>query len=239
MDREPVSRRLWITRTRPQADATAERLIALGWIPVIAPVLETRLLADVELGSLDGEIAGAPDALAFTSQTAVSAYAALRPDRDLPVYVVGEATGRAALDAGFVHVDAPPGGQGGDVADLADRIAGANPRPSRVLNPTARAPAADLRQLLARRGVAARSVAVYETVETPLEAPPTELHGLLVHSPRGARAVARLIDPDQAARLKVWAISEAAARPLRAIGFERIFVAEQPNEQALLAQLGD
>ena len=230
------NRRIWITRTQPQAELTAARLERLGWTPVVAPLLQTRALGGLEHALAAGDDA---DALAFTSQAAVSAYAAHRPQRSLPVFVVGEGTGRAAYEAGFDSVNGPEAGQRGDVVGLADRIAAATPRPALVLNPTARKPAADLADLLARRGVSARSVAVYETVETETAPPPDDLRGVMVHSPRAGEILAARIAADLAGRLTVWAISAAAAQALWTKNFARILVAAEPNEDAMFARLDD
>ncbi len=230
-------RRLWITRTRPQADATAARVAALGFTPVVAPVLEIQALDGAHEALF--EASGDAEALVFTSQTAVVVYAGLRSGRDLPVFAIGEATARAALEAGFDQVETPPPGRGGDVAALANAIALASPRPALVLNPTALEPAADLAALLARRGVTARAVAVYRTVATALDTAPANLHGVLVHSPKGAERVAALITASQAPAMTAWAISGAAAEPLRALPFARISIAEYPNERALLARIAD
>ena len=37
-----TGRRVWVTRTQPQAAETARRLAALGFEPIVAPVLEAR-----------------------------------------------------------------------------------------------------------------------------------------------------------------------------------------------------
>jgi len=223
--------RLWITRTHPQAEATAARLRDLGWTPVVAPVLQIRRLDEARTDLSDA------DDLAFTSQAAVMAYAGLIARRDSRVFAIGSATAHAAREAGFTAVDTPTDDEWGDVAALAERIARASPRPAMVMNPTAREPAADLAEMLVRRGVGARSVAVYETIKATLTAPPDNLFGILVHSPKAARAVAGLVDRDLAQRLCVWSISEAAAAPLRGLGFGRIVLADRPNEQALLEKL--
>jgi len=178
-----------------------------------------------------------PGGGAFTSQAAVMAYAGLIARRDSRVFAIGSATAHAAREAGFTAVDTPTDDEWGDVAALAERIARASPRPAMVMNPTAREPAADLAEMLVRRGVGARSVAVYETIKATLTAPPDNLFGILVHSPKAARAVAGLVDRDLAQRLCVWSISEAAAAPLRRLGFGRIVLADRPNEQALLEKL--
>ena len=53
----------------------------------------------------------------------------------------------------------------------------------------------------------------------------------------GAKAVARVVSPELAARLESFAISPAAADPLSRSNFRRVAVAPYPNEQALLKLL--
>jgi len=192
----------------------------MGWRPLVAPVLIVHAIA------ADIDLAGVA-ALAFTSAAGVRAFADAAPRRDLPVFAVGGATAEAARAAGFAHVLASKG----DVEALAEVIAAA--RPSLVLAPTALEPAADLPALLAARGVKARSVVLYETVPAR-PTPSADIDAVLVHSPRAARIIAELIAPDMAARLSAFAISEAAASPLRALPFARIVIAPFPDEASLL-----
>jgi uroporphyrinogen-III synthase len=226
----PVSpRRIWVARAQPQADATAARLRAMGLEPVVAPVLEIRPIAQARI-----DLAGV-DALAFTSAAGVSAFAILCGERGLTVFAVGDATADAARSAGFSQVRSAQG----DVHALADCIAAEKRRPTLLLNPTAAEPAADLADLLARRGVAARSVAVYESVEVDLASPPAGLDGVLIHSSKAARAVARSLAGADAAAITAFAISPTAAAPLDGLGLRRITVAASPNEAALLKLLDD
>jgi len=226
-DPDRASRRVWITRAQPGAEATATRLRALGFAPVVAPVLETRPIAGVEIDLTS------VDALAFTSAAGVAAFTALSPARDHAVFTVGEATAEAARAAGFADVRSAKG----DVLALADLIAGAGPRPALVMNPSAAEPSADLAGLLTARGLKARSVAVYETRETDLAAPPAGLAALLIHSGRAARAVARLTAALDLSAVTACAISAAAAAPLADVGFGRIAVAAEPTEAAVLSLL--
>jgi uroporphyrinogen-III synthase len=214
--------RIWVTRALPQAEATAARLRALGLEPVVAPVLEIRPVtgAAVDLGGVD--------ALAFTSAAGISAFAALCDRRDLTVFAVGDATADTARAAGFTDVRSA----GGDVLALADLIAAA--APGLVLNPTAAEPAADLPVLLAARGGAARAVVVYETRETALETAPANLAGVLIHSAKAARAVARLLAGADLSAVAAYAISPSAAVPLASLGVCDITIAPSPNESALL-----
>jgi uroporphyrinogen-III synthase len=221
-------RRIWVTRTAPEAETTASRLRALGLEPVVVPVLEVCAIADAVF-----DLAGA-EALAFTSAAAIAAFAALSNRRDLPVFAVGGTTAARARAAGFTAVISADG----DAAALAARIADAEPRPAIVLHPTAREPAADLPALLAAHGVTGRAIVVYETVETDIAAP-AAIDAILVHSARGARAIAGRLDRGRAAALDVFAISEAAAAPLKHLPFRRLAIAPAPNEAALLALVSE
>ena len=85
-------RRVWVTRAEPGASRTAARLGALGFEPVVAPLLTIRTLTPVI------DLSGVA-ALAFTSVNGVTAFAALNADRDKPVFAVGDATAEAAREA--------------------------------------------------------------------------------------------------------------------------------------------
>ncbi|MBV9511468.1 MAG: uroporphyrinogen-III synthase [Caulobacteraceae bacterium] len=221
-------RRIWVTRSEPQAQATARRLRAMGLEPVVRPLLMVRLRPEAHVDLEDVQ------AIAFTSGHGVRAFAGLSLERGLPVFAVGGATAAAARACGFSDVRVA----GGDVRALAEAIADAGPRPRRVFNPAALEPAADLAALLAARGVEVRTIAVYETIPAPAAAPP-DVQAVLVHSPKAARALAALATPDWAARVSAFAISPAAAQPLSSPPFARLRVAQTPDEASLLALLAE
>ncbi len=217
--------RVWVTRARPGADATADRLRDAGHAPVIAPLLVVRDLAP----ALDLDGVGA---LAFTSANGVRAFAALTPRRDWPAYAVGAATAEAAREAGFASVRSAEG----DVDALAALILGDPDRsPGAVLHPGAREPAGDLCGALRGGGLAARALVVYETVAAPVARAPS-CDAVLVHSPRAARLLAEIPGARRPAAL---CISPAAAAPLRAAGWDRVLAAPEPTEAALLALLDE
>lgn len=217
--------RVWVTRARPGAEQTAERLQARGHAPLTDPLLEVRPLpARLDLAGVD--------ALAFTSANGVRAYSALGGPTDRRVFAVGPATAEAARAAGFGEVSAAEG----DVVSLGRLIA--RDRPACVLHPGPSEPAGDLIGDLARAGVKARAAALYETrplrPETALaEAAAGRIDAVLIHSPKAARVLAGLgLDPE--ARPAVAAISPAAAAPLSAAGWTRVAAAPRPEETALL-----
>lgn len=220
---------IWITRAQPGADATARRIAALHRVAVIDPLLEVRPLDPVI------DLTGVA-ALAFTSLNGVAGFARLSPVRDLAVFTVGAATAQAARAAGF----ADPASADGDVEALALKLAQA--RPGLILHAGALAPAADLPALLAARGITARAVAVYETLDR-MPSPQTlarldDLDAVLLHSPRAARRLAVLLATDPAPRLRALCLSAAVAAPLVGPAAEgrvgAVSVAGRPRESALL-----
>jgi uroporphyrinogen-III synthase len=220
--------RVWVTRAMPGAERTARRLAALGHSALTAPLLEVRALTP--LVDLNGVAA-----LAFTSANGVAGFGALEPSRTLPVFAVGEATAKAALDAGFAEVCSADG----DVAALAALIGERRPA-GLVLHPSAAQPAGDLVALLLASGAPARNLAVYEAVVAP---PTTQTlaalaatDAVLVHSPRAAQVLAGVA---AARHLLALCISPAAAEPLRVAGQPRVATAAFPNEAALLDLLAE
>jgi uroporphyrinogen-III synthase len=223
--------KVWVTRAQPGADRTAVRLRPLGFEPLVAPLLAVR-----ELPGADFDLHGV-GALAFTSANGVAAFAARQPDgRALPVFAVGAATAAAARAAGFDRVRSA----GGDVEDLAALIARSGVEGA-VLHPCAEAPAGDLPGALRRGGIAVRPVPAYRTEILPLpdEAARawTDLHAVLVHSPRAGRALAAALADLPPGGPPAACISAAAAAPLRGLSPE-VRWAARPDEASLLSLLG-
>jgi uroporphyrinogen-III synthase len=227
-------RRVWVTRASPGAEATAGRLAAMGFAPVVAPLLALRFIPGGEI-----DLTGVT-ALAFTSANGVAAFAARAGGRDRPVFAVGAATAAAARAHGFADVVSAEG----DVAALARAIAAAGAGGGEVLHPGPAEPAGDLAGDLARLGVRARALTVYETAPSPL-APRAarEVAGasaVLLHSPKAARALAAWLEAAPAPDLAAFCLSPAVAAPLAAAGLVAAsHVAAEPTEAALLGLLRD
>jgi len=227
--------RVWITRARPGAEATAARLEALGHVPLIDPLLEVRDLP------WTAALAGV-GALAFTSRNGVAAFARASAERGLPVFAVGAATAHLAAEAGFVSIESAEG----DVADLAGLIAARRGAfTGAVLHPAAAEPAGDLVSPLVRAGVEASSVAVYESVaRAPADqtlAALDDLVAVLLHSPKAARVLAGLLAGRPAPGLRALCLSPAVAAPLSALCADGrlgpVAAAPRPRETALFELL--
>lgn len=228
MARKPLI--VWITRAEPGASETAERVTAHGHKAVVAPLLAVERLPNPQLVLHDVR------AIAFTSANGVRAFAAASPERDFRVFCVGAATAVEAKAVGFRSVLAGDG----DVAALAQRIStrAIELRGGVVLHPGAAHPAGDLVGALERAGIQARSVPLYDSM--PVQPPPEflermgELEIVLLHSPKAAKSLARLLRKHPAPHLRALCLSPAVARPLSRIDLAERTAAPIPFEAALL-----
>jgi uroporphyrinogen-III synthase len=221
--------RVWITRSQPGADATAERVRALGHEALVAPLLAMRALDGVRI-----DLAGVV-ALAFTSANGVRAFADNSPDRSLKVFAVGAATAQAARGVGFRTVLSADG----DVDALAEGIAARrNELRGVVLHPGAAEPAGDLTGALELRGVEARRLVLYETAPIALAEPDLEslrtADVVLLHSPRGAQALAKVLKARPAPGLRALGLSKAVIKPLVRTPLAARAYPPMPIEGALL-----
>ncbi len=204
--------RVLIVRPAPGNAATARAVDALGLDPVVVPLFKLAPLAWPIPDALDF------DALVMTSANAARlGGAGLEHFLHMPLYAVGEATGRAAAAAGFARVECGPG----DVTDLAPRLSG------RVLHLTG----ADHRPIPGPAIVTA--IPVYESRFLD---PPERLDAdvALIHSPRAGSRLAELTAVRNS--MRIVAISAAAAGAC-GTGWAGIDVASAPNENAMLACL--
>ncbi len=226
--------KVWVTRAEPGAGETAKRLIELGHEPLVAPLLVVRRLVDV---SPDLTAVGA---LAFTSANGVRAFTQASNRRDLPVFTVGEATAAAARQAGFAHVHAGPR----DVAALAaDIVARRDTIEGVVLHASAAEPAGDLAGALAAAGLELRPCPLYQTVAADSPAPAlrerlADVHAVLLHSPKAARALASLFASGlDLSGAHLVGLSPACLAPVANLAAASRQSADAPNEADLLARL--
>lgn len=229
--------RMLITRPEPDAQATQERLAALGIASGIAPVM-TRQTLSTHLPPPEGFAA-----VALTSTNALRALsdlAPLSPLLDKPVFAVGDRTAHEARQLGFAHVTAADG----TLDALATTIALAR-LDGPVFYPAGKHLSGDLAHALAPHGLMVVTVPVYEMVaETAL--PPETAHGLtagqfdavLCYSRRTAEIFVALADgliaPADRRKLACICLSENVAQPLLDHHFSRVLLADHPSEDAMM-----
>ena len=238
--------RVAVTRPEPQASRTAQRLIAAGHSPILAPLLVLRRLPAGPIA------ADAFDALVFTSRSAVAALGSERPDlsalRAMPVFAVGEATADAAREAGFGRVASADGDAAAVAALLAEHLAPG----ARVLHLSGADQAGRLADLVRPYGLEVERRIMYRMEAAgALPAPLVEatargeVDAVLVYSPRTASIYADRLAAVAAAvverlvRVPHLALSERVAAPLRKAGIGAILVSPRPREDAILALVED
>ena len=211
---------VWVTRTLPGAEATAERVRTAGFDAFVAPLLEVVFEpgGDIDLSGVT--------ALAFTSANGVRAFAARSGSRILPAFTVGRGTAKAAREVGFAAVTAGDG----DVLALARAIPGGE----HVLHPGAAEPAVDLVQALENEGVGAKGLVVYRTVSATLSGDQRERAAacdyVLLQSAKAAHAFRDL----NYERVRPICLSDAVGRVLPCC--EKT-IAAAPTEDALIGAL--
>lgn len=208
----------------------------LGLNAVSAPMLTLEPMPETQLPDAQ-DLA----ALVFTSANGVRTYAERRLDRALTTWCVGPATAEAARHAGFSDIRE----SAGNAIDLADFIsAHATPSNRPLLHVANAAATGTLKQTLTRLGFDVNFAPLYAM--RPADTLPDSLKQLidrgapaiiLIHSAKGAAALANVI---QAPHLKAWhlvAISEQACAPLASLACGGTHIANAPNEAGLMRAL--
>lgn len=220
--------RIWLTRTEPDNRTTAVRLADLGHEVLLEPVTRVRAVAS-ELPSR------LPDAIVFTSRHGVRHHPRDPELLAAPVFAVGDRTAESARAAGYVDVRSADG----DVGDLQQLIAAHLTMPSRILHVAGRDVAGDLTGFLRTFGHLVERLVVYVAQPVALRwlvrirRRLDSIDGIMVHSPREAERVARLLR-GTTWRGTVWCISEACARRLGGLPLARIICASRPNDAAMI-----
>lgn len=230
-------RAVLVTRPEPEASETARRLRAMGFAPVVSPLLAiapvpARLPPPSRLQAI---IAGS-----------INAVRAL-PDRfrPVPLLAVGDATAESARARGFREVRSARG----DARDLAALAAaelapGAGP----LLLPTRAGEGLRLAADLRARGFAVLRRVVYAARPARRLAGPAEtallrggIDAVVFFSASAARTFARIVAGGAVAGrlggIAALAISETAAAGLADLGFRAVRVATRPDQDSLLALL--
>lgn len=217
--------RVAITRALPDAARTAERLRGFDAEPIVAPLLE------IEPRIFDADFSGA-QALLFTSGNAVRSAAPIMKDRLVPVFAVGEATARAARQAGFGEVRSADG----DVRALSRLVKSTlDPSNGSVVYLSGADVAWDLAGDLQAAGfeISARVVYQARVVAALPDAYRTRLDIVVFHSARAAHAFAAFGAPN-AERLTAACLSQSIAAAARqSTTWTRMVVASAPQEEAL------
>ena len=229
--------------TRPIQDA--EPLIArLGELGVEASA--EPLISIVIKEGAKPKLSGVQGILA-TSANGIRAFAALEQTRELPVYAVGDATAQAAVEAGFERVESA----GGDVDALAELVAArVEPAAGALLHVAGTKLSGNLGETLEEKGFTYLRSVLYEAIAATGMTSGTagairegRFDGVLFFSPRTAEHFVILARKARLVRacsgLSAFCLSHAVAEQVGAISWRDVYVAEHPDQESLLALLGE
>jgi uroporphyrinogen-III synthase len=215
-----------------EALVTAERLRAMGYDAIVAPLLEVQMVSVGAVDGFDGVVA-----------TSGNALAALSCCTGLPLLAVGDATAARARAAGFRQVFSA----GGDAATLA-RVAPTHFRVGgRLLFVTAEGEGLGLAEALRQAGFQVDRRVGY-TVRPASSLPGAarealvsgRLRAALFLSARTARVFASLLDPvlyRHLGAVDALAIGRPAADELTPLPWRRVRVSLSPTLDQVLALL--
>ena len=227
-------RTVLVTRPEPGATATAARLQAAGWQPIVAPFLSVRPF-HVALPN-----AGRIQAVVVASGNAVALPA---PYHSLPLLAVGDATASRARRAGFSAVYSADG-DAAALAGLAARLL--DPAQGPLLLAAGRGQSAPLARTLRRGGFAVHRRAVYAAVPArrfppqAADAITSGLHAAVFFSAETARAFASLLPFPLRPRLchtDAAVIGPGVAEALKHLPWRALRVALRPTQDEVLALL--
>ncbi len=226
--------RLMITRPREDAEPLARELAALGVSAVIEPLLS------IEMSQSDAPDLSGVQALLLTSANGVRAFVGVSDERRLPVYAVGDASARAAAQAGFENVESASG----DVDALTDLVSKKlKTGDGSLLHIAGSKVAGDLAGFLCKAGYDYHRVQLYHAARAMALSPEgvsaiknATLEGVVLYSPRTAESFVDLVGKAglDCRFLTAFCLSKAVANKARAIDWKKVIVANTPDQAALI-----
>jgi uroporphyrinogen-III synthase len=226
-----------LLRAREDAARTGEKLRALGYAPVLSPVLEiVATHAPLPNGDFDAVLA--------SSAKGVEAVADFSKLESLPFHLVGAKTAAAARARGLEpHIVA------GAAETILPVLISTYERPAHFLYLAGRDRQPALEAGLRAKGHRITAVDVYEAraatslTEAARDALRANSIDVALHySRRSVEIFLRLAEIEQLtpalSKIRALALSQDVATPLRAMGL-RVGVAARPDEAGLLALLGE
>lgn len=232
---------LLITRPGDDGARLADILRAMGHDPIIEPLLTIR-----NFGGPAVDLVGVQAILA-TSANGVRAIAGRSSERAIPLLAVGDATARAAKEAGFLDVSSAAGDVDALAALVRERL---DPAKGPLVHVAGSEVAGDLAGQLGARddqpGFTVRREVLYESEPAYSLSPSTiaaikeeRIDGVLAYSPRTALTLARLIRKARLVRdcrrIELLCLSQAVADAANDIPWAQTRIATEPTQEAMLA----
>ncbi|MDH5773180.1 MAG: uroporphyrinogen-III synthase [Rhodospirillaceae bacterium] len=232
-----------ILLTRPEFDsrALAGVLGGMGIKTTTAPLLEIIYEDGPKL-----DLAGV-QALLFTSANGVRAFVNRSDEKNILSLAVGDATARELEQNGFTKIKSAEG----DVVALSQLAKDTlDPNGGELFHGAGTHLAGDLEGMLVKAGFKYRRQVLYRA-ETPDTFPANGavaindglIDGVLFYSPRTAKTFVALIKKigleNKLSHISAYCLSDGVKKMVETLGWREIKVAKTPEQQALLALIGN
>jgi uroporphyrinogen-III synthase len=231
--KEDMKRSVLVTRPQPAADAMALKLQREGFEVHVAPLM-MYVARPFSMPDLEGV-----QALVFTSAQAVDIFSAKTKVREMPVFTVGDATAKAASDAGFLRIFSASGDGDALVALMISKKETLGLK--RVLHVTGEDTAKDLSRALAPSGISIGRLIVYKAEiidRIPADVERVLLQGKItdvtLFSERAAAHFANIMRRKDfraaSANLNIICVSNRVAASIKDVPWKSVAVAAAPRK---------
>ena len=237
----PDVRTLLITRPKEDAAELAAILSAKGFRCLLEPLLTIEPTATSQL--LIPELERKPQAMLVTSKHALTQLSQLTSKRDVPLFIVGEASAAYAKKLGFTSAQ-----EAGVTAEAFVKTVSANLNPLNgpLLYLRGEHISTDIAQMLMQNGFEVDSLTVYSaTAATQFSMPlrkaleTGDIDAVLFFSERSAdiytELAVRLGLKEAHMRISALCMSEPIAEKAGSIGWLHLYIATKPTRQAMVA----
>ncbi len=208
---------VWITRTQPAADESAELWRVAGFDALVAPLLEVQ--------SVSHETLSKDVVLIFTSKNAID-HVACGAQRAI---CVGDATAEKARAAGFTDVVSVDGTSSDVTAWVLKNL----PSSQNIYHVSGWHIRGSIAEDLRAAGYDAGRLIVYRSIQRPLW-PAAPVSFVALYSPLAAQTFADAARAQDVSTLSAVCISQATADELSGLNLKSVHIAVRPREDELI-----
>jgi uroporphyrinogen-III synthase len=214
--------RVWITRTQPAADESAQLWRAAGFDPLVEPLLDVQSVAHEDLSQVT--------CLIFTSKNAIE-HVTCQGQRAI---CVGDATAEKARAAGFTDVVSVDGTS----AEITAWVKANLPTSQALCHVSGWHVRGSIAEDLQAAGYAADRVKVYRSIPRPIW-PEVPMSFAALYSPLAAATFAEVAVNREPSSLSAVCISQATADELSGLTLKAVHIAARPREDELIMAAKD
>ena len=225
-----------VTRPDEEGLALANQLKTVGKKILLEPMLIVENLPVKDL-SYDKT-----QAYVITSANSIKALLNLRPDLEIPLFAVGNASAIAARKSGFKTVYSADG-DADDLAKLVDDIL--NPSEGDLLYISGKTQSGNLFKKLSSLGFGVSEVVVYETIPRKSLSPATvaaikndQVDTILLYSSKTAEVLIKLLRKSrlvrQCKKITIICLSKGIANVAKSLNWYNVLVSDKPTQEGML-----